>query len=108
MFCPMRLWNKLAEHQVHIEFSDAEVSDSGLLNMEHLTYYQTEPINALKEALLVMISHRVMHNDLRWEHVALLPKHNVHTGMLDLKPVLLDLTRIVHLSADRSGDDLIL
>jgi hypothetical protein len=43
-----------------------------------------------------MASRQVIHNDVDLRHVALMPWFNKQTKMYDLKPILIDMTRVTH------------
>eukprot|EP00835_Amoeboradix_gromovi_P006512 NODE_780_length_4291_cov_0.447758.p1 type:complete len:555 gc:universal NODE_780_length_4291_cov_0.447758:2213-3877(+) len=100
-FVGLQIWNCVGA-STSMTFSDHEVREFGVLDHEKLSNYQNDPMSAANEALNCMLEQKVRHDDLKWVHVALLPSFSNYPNTVDLKPILLDLTRTTQVS-DTAG-----
>ena len=81
--------------------SDVVSEDNAVLPLLATYLQQHSSESIARDAVRAMLSHDVMHADLCWRHVALLP---ISSGShWTLKPVLIDLTHVrpIHASAER-------
>jgi hypothetical protein len=75
------------------------------LDLAQLKKYQDDPLLAAKEALEVLRKNKMKHDDMEWRHVALLPRFNPVNGVYDLKPVLIDLTRVSKCKTEKEAQE---
>jgi hypothetical protein len=85
-------WNRLVALR-GTSFNDQEVKEFPKLDQQKLSLYQSNPMLAAEKALTRMLSQNIIHDDLKWSHVALLPSFSGSSKKIDLIPILLDLTR---------------
>lgn len=95
-------WNKRLGN---VEYNAVSEELEPNLNMEMLEYYQDNPLVAARRALDVLVEKCIKHEDLDLRHLALLPILNVDTGLYDLKPIFIDLTRVSILEDVQSAKD---
>ena len=94
-FCSLHFWNKkVSRMSLELDETGANEEFNGKINMAMLNDYQNNPILAAKKALSVLQEKLIKHEDLEWRHLALLPQWNNETGLYDLKPIFIDLTRV--------------
>eukprot|EP00834_Sanchytrium_tribonematis_P004819 NODE_258_length_11607_cov_1.052659.p3 type:complete len:557 gc:universal NODE_258_length_11607_cov_1.052659:994-2664(+) len=87
IFCGLNFWNS---RQVESpQFLESEMCIK--IGMEILKNYQAEPLEVFKSAYQEMLNANIVHDDIKWSHVALLPV-KIRSGY-KLKPILIDLTR---------------
>ncbi|KAL0486064.1 hypothetical protein AKO1_001735 [Acrasis kona] len=78
---------------------NADIKDGVDFDNAELQNYMKNPAKALNEALEAMSRKKMVHKDVEWRHLALLPvkKDQVYT----VTPILIDLTRV---SAQKKGN----
>jgi hypothetical protein len=96
-FCGFQDWNRAFQNS-DPNLNDEEVSEFALLDQSDLSVYQQNPMLAAEVALRRMIDLNVKHDDLKWEHVALLPTFSNSSNSCKLVPILLDLTRVTKMA----------
>jgi Family of unknown function (DUF5898) len=90
-FSSLPTWNKRLSNVEDDTVSD-ELNEP--INFPMLQMYQKDPLSVAEQALATMSLKSAVHLDLELRHLALLPVTNNVTNIYDLKPILIDLTRV--------------
>ncbi len=100
VFCSLQSWN---DKNFCDSFEGDEIIDiSAIISALNSCVYFQNPIQAAKKAIHEMAEKRYQHDDLKWNHVALLPQFD---GYWSFRPILLDLTRLSETS--KTPDELV-
>ncbi|KAI3640163.1 hypothetical protein MIR68_001041 [Amoeboaphelidium protococcarum] len=102
-FCGLSGWNRRPS-SMSAALDDREVVEFPHLNRELFDADQKDPMIVAKEALSTMLKCKVKHDDLKWSHVALLPKFSAKLNTVELMPILIDITRTSPLSQQEQDD----
>ncbi|KAI3653694.1 hypothetical protein MP228_001641 [Amoeboaphelidium protococcarum] len=105
-FCGLSGWNRRPS-SMSAALDDCEVDEFPYLNREQFDAFQKDPMLVAKEALSTMLKCKVKHDDLKWSHVALLPKFSAKSNTLEFMPVLIDLTRTSPLTQEEDTSTLL-
>jgi hypothetical protein len=93
LFRSMLNWNR-RPMLPNADINDTEILEFQRLDFVKLKLYQKDPRQAARIALTIMHNAGVDHDDIKWSHVGLMPKVG-NEDLVQLKPVMLDLTRVV-------------
>ncbi|KAI3648004.1 hypothetical protein MP228_008225 [Amoeboaphelidium protococcarum] len=105
-FCGLSGWNRRPSSMSEA-LDDCEVVEFPNLNREQFDAYQKDPMLVAKEAISTMLKCKVKHDDLKWSHVALLPKFSAKSNTVKLMPILIDLTRTSPLKQEEDTSTLL-
>ncbi|KAI3639231.1 hypothetical protein MIR68_002761 [Amoeboaphelidium protococcarum] len=105
-FCGLSGWNRRPSSMSAV-LDDREVDEFPYLNREQFDAFQKDPMLVAKEALSIMLQYKVKHDDLKWSHVALLPKFSARSRTVEFMPVLIDLTRTSPLTQEEDAPALL-
>ncbi len=89
-FCGLEDWTRSSLKDI----DQAEVKEYANIDCKAFNRFANNPQEAAKIALKKMLEKGYQHDDIKWPHVALLPRFSNHSEVVQLDPILIDLSRV--------------
>jgi hypothetical protein len=92
-FMPAHQWTSLEPITSASSLLESkEIKDNENFNLENIDRFVKDPKMALEIALKELARHKIVHKDIEWRHLALLPFKKDKFGEWYVRPVMIDLS----------------